>query len=176
MQVSQLSHYSDATFQPLRIIISETNALPQLLPVSQHIDPPSDDYDLASVNPLLTSGGPYHPIKDTHYVQCVDSDVTVRCTFVSTERHSSATAEALGEQFGIGIHRAPRTLDAILQNGVRSALLPLERRYRADRRFDKRILKCRMSTDTAYFRSSHFTAKHVAKFTTKKAVSTRSIT
>jgi Reverse transcriptase (RNA-dependent DNA polymerase) len=148
MQVSQISHYSDTTFQPLRVIISETNALPQ--PVFQHVDPRSDDFDLASVDPLLTAG-PYQSINETHYVQRVDSDVPVRRTFISTERHSNATAEALSERFGIGIHRARRTLDATLQNGVRSALLPLERRYRADRRFDKRILKCRMSTDTAYF-------------------------
>jgi hypothetical protein len=140
MQVSQISHHSaDTTFTPLRIIISETNALPQ--PIFQYIDPRSDDYDLASIDPLLTSS-PYQPINDTHYVQHVDSDVPVRRTFVSTERHSSATAEALSERFGIGIHRARRTLDATLQNGVRSALLPLERRYRADRR--KKIKKLRI--------------------------------
>ena len=148
MQVSQISHHRDSPFHQFRVVISEATTLPQ--PIHQHIDPRSDDYDLASIDPLLTTG-PCYQINDTHYVQRVDSDVPIRRTFVSTERHSSATAEALSERFGIGIHRARRTLDATLQNGVRSALLPLERRYRADRRFDKRILKCRMSTDTAYF-------------------------
>ena len=148
MQVSQISHYRDTPFHQSRIVISEANTL--LQPVSQHIDPRSDDYDLASVDPLLTSR-PCHQINETHYMQRVDSDVPVGLTFASTERHSGATAEALSERFGIGIHCARRTLDATLQNGVRSALLPFERRYRADRRFDKRILKCRMSTDTAYF-------------------------
>lgn len=148
MQISQVLQHANCPIPRTRVVISEATSIPQ--PLQQHIDPRSDDYDLASVDPLLATG-PYTRNNEVHYVQQADADVPVRRTFVLTERHSSATAEALSERFGIGIHRARRTLDATLQNGVRSATLPMERRYRADRRFDKRILKCRMSTDTAYF-------------------------
>lgn len=79
-------------------------------------------------------------------------DIPVRRTFVSTERHARITAENLSERFGIGIARARETLRATLQKGVRSAILPLGRRYRADRMFGRRRLEGRFSSDTAWFK------------------------
>ena len=50
------------------------------------------------------------------------------------------SAEVLADRFGIGLERARQTLKATTQRGTRSALLPISRRYRADRHFGvKRI-------------------------------------
>ena len=51
----------------------------------------------------------------------------------SRERHRQLSAESLAEVWLIGPNRAKATLSATTQNGVRSAILPLSRRYRADR-------------------------------------------
>lgn len=73
-----------------------------------------------------------------------------RSTLISTERHSKITANKLSEYFGIGQKRAESTLRCTLQNGVRSAILPLSRRYYGDRRFEVRRLKGKFATDTLY--------------------------
>ena len=63
-------------------------------------------------------------------------DIPSRRTFVSTDRHLQQTAENLAELWGIGLIRAKATLKATTQRGTRSAILPLSRRYRADRRYN----------------------------------------
>ena len=77
-------------------------------------------------------------------------DVPVRRTFVSNERHLRKTSEALAELWGIGPLRAKATLRATTQRGTRSAILPLSRRYRADRRYNVKRLDGKFSTDTLY--------------------------
>ena len=77
-------------------------------------------------------------------------DVPLRQTYTSTDRHGMKSAEVLADRFGIGIQRARDTLMATNQRGVRSAILPIRRRYRADRQFDVRRLKGKFSTDTLY--------------------------
>lgn len=73
-----------------------------------------------------------------------------RRTFVRDERHMKVTAEMLAEKFGISIPRAQRTLRVTTQRGVRSAILPISRRYGADRMFAIRRLNGKFATDTAY--------------------------
>jgi hypothetical protein len=75
-------------------------------------------------------------------------DVPARRTFVSHERHSKITANHLAERFGIGPERAKATLRATTQRGLRSAILPIGRRYRADRMFGVKRLKGTFATDT----------------------------
>lgn len=104
----------------------------------------------------VTSSHPWNPASVHLSVNQIHIDPDLldrpaRRTFVSTERHHSATAETLAEHLGIGIVRAQQTLAATLQRGTRSAILPLERRYRADRHFQTRRLRGNFSTDTAYF-------------------------
>jgi hypothetical protein len=65
-------------------------------------------------------------------------DVPARRTFISNERHSKITADRLAERFGIGPERAKATLRATTQRGLRSAILPIGRRYQADRMFGVR--------------------------------------
>ena len=65
---------------------------------------------------------------DTVYEQ---EDVPVRRTFVSSERHEKISADLIADRFGIGPKRAQRTLQVTTQRGVRSAILPISRRYHA---------------------------------------------
>lgn len=69
---------------------------------------------------------------------------------MSNERHLKATAELVAERFGISPVRAQRTLRVTTQRGVRSAILPISRRYRADRMFGVKRLHGKFATDTAY--------------------------
>ena len=77
-------------------------------------------------------------------------DIPPRRTSASHERHVKLTAEAIAEHWGIGIKCARQTLMATTQRGTRSAILPLSRRYRADRRYNMKRLNGKFSTDTLY--------------------------
>lgn len=77
-------------------------------------------------------------------------DLPTRQTYTSTERHAKISAEVLADRFAIGIERARRTLRATLQRGVRSAILPIGRRYRADRQFRIKRLTGKFATDTLW--------------------------
>lgn len=121
--------------------------------VNVYFDPISDEALMDSMDTTLVNFNDSRTIQATtvHETEVMD-DVPVRRTFVSTERHTKATAESLSERFGIGIQRARETLKATLQRGVRSAILPISRRYRADRMFMKKRLNGKFSSDTAYFK------------------------
>lgn len=84
---------------------------------------------------------------DTVYDQL---DTPARRTFVSDERHLKVSAELIAERFGIGPIRAQKTLRVTTQRGVRSAILPITRRYRADRLFVMERLNAKFAIDTAY--------------------------
>ena len=63
-------------------------------------------------------------------VQLQDS---ARIALASTEkRHHEVTKELLAKKWGISIARAEATLKASTQLSVRSAIMPLSRRYRTD--------------------------------------------
>ena len=53
-------------------------------------------------------------------------------TFLSSKRHSSTTLEDLIERWGLSLSQATLTLKATTQKLVRSAVMPLTRRYRGD--------------------------------------------
>ena len=77
-------------------------------------------------------------------------DVPSRRTFVSTERHLKHTAENLSELWSIGLKRAKAAIRVTTRRGTRSAILPLSRRYIADRRYNLKRLNGKFSTDTLY--------------------------
>lgn len=77
-------------------------------------------------------------------------DIPSRRTFTSTERHAKLTADIISERFGVGIERARATIRATTQRGVRSAILPISRRYRADRMFCLKRLNGKFATDTLW--------------------------
>ena len=68
----------------------------------------------------------------TQYIEVTHDNLPARRIFISQERHERATADTLSERFCIGYERDKATLMATQQRGVRSAILPLSRRYRAD--------------------------------------------
>ena len=74
--------------------------------------------------------------------------IKVQNTFLSSERHKNTTAEDLSERWSISVAQATLTLKATTQRLKRSALMPLSRRYRADRMFGVKRLNCMMATDT----------------------------
>ena len=80
------------------------------------------------------------------------SDLPAMRTFISTKRHAKATAFNLAERWGIGIKSAENTLKVTTQRGVRSAIMPISRRYRADRYYGMKRLNSKFSTDTFYSR------------------------
>ena len=75
-------------------------------------------------------------------------DIPSRCTYVPNERHKAVNASKLSELWGIGIKRATATLGVTTQHGVRSAILPLSHRYRADCMYKMKRLDSKFATDT----------------------------
>ena len=69
-------------------------------------------------------------------------------TFQSKSRHSSVTPDDLSERWSIGLKRAKDTIRKTTQRILRSALLPLARRYRADRMYERPRIRGVVYTDT----------------------------
>ena len=76
------------------------------------------------------------------------SDVPTRKTFLSKERHSQVTAEELSDRWCIGLTQAKNTIEVTTQTMSRSAIMPMGRRYRADRIFERQLLRGDFYTDT----------------------------
>ena len=81
-------------------------------------------------------------------LQDKNTDVQELHTFQSSSRHSDVSAHDLSERWFIGLNQATKTLQKTTQNLLRSAVLPLSRRYRADRMFRRKTLNGKWSTDT----------------------------
>ena len=98
-----------------------------------------------------------------------EDEVTPTRTFISKERHSTVTPEELSERWNISVAQAALTLKATTRRLKRSALMPIARRYRVDRMFGVRRLKCSIATDTmdARCRSMH-DQRYCQVFTTKE--------
>ena len=80
-------------------------------------------------------------------------DVEERKTFISKERHAAVTSENLSERWNIGLNQAKQTLKVTTQRGVRSAILPVSRRYRTDRMYhQKKLRNQKFYTDTLFGR------------------------
>ena len=77
-----------------------------------------------------------------------EEDLKPPKTFISKKRHSSVTAEDLSDRWCISVKQAQLTLDATTRRLIRSAIMPLSRRYRVDRLFGIRRLDYEISTDT----------------------------
>ncbi|MEO6564809.1 MAG: hypothetical protein ABIO63_02135, partial [Casimicrobiaceae bacterium] len=82
-------------------------------------------------------------------VSAIDTgDVSLPPTFTSRKRHSDVTPEDLSKRWGIGFQQALATLKATTQRIVRSAVMPLGRRYKADRLYEKKRLDGKWYTNT----------------------------
>ena len=105
---------------------------------SEYLDAGSDEALLDSIDPSLARAAEL--LHRQHQLSQVDTiydqiDTLARRIFVSNERHVKVSAELIADRFGIGPVRAQKTLRVTTQRGVRSAILPISRRYRADRIF-----------------------------------------
>lgn len=111
--------------------------------------PSEDDQLVVSLNPqqIVVQTISKVMISDVRTNEVL-SDVPLRRTFVSNERHTSVTAAELSERWCIGLAQATNTIQITTQQGIRSATLPLSRRYKADRVFERPLLRGQFSTDT----------------------------
>ena len=90
-----------------------------------------------------------HAIPKDRKASAVDvSGPTTPNTFVSQGRRSDVTPEKLADRWFIGLDQAILTLKHTTQRLVRSALLPLSRRYKADRMHRTKTLSGEWFTDT----------------------------
>ena len=101
------------------------------------------------------------------------SDVPARNAFESTDRHTDVTPQDLSERWGISISTAAKTLKKTTQKFLRSAVLPLSRRYRTDRVFSRKTLRGDWSTDTMDARSKSLEGNRYAQVFANKAYFSR---
>ena len=80
----------------------------------------------------------------------IKQDVPARRTFISFDRHRKTNIDNLAENWCIGKRKAADTINVTTQRGMRSAILPLSRRYRADRQFGTKRLNSKFATDTIW--------------------------
>ena len=76
--------------------------------------------------------------------------------------------DTLSEVWGIGPLREKATIDSTTRNGIRSAILPLRRRYRSDRMYNVKRLKGKFATDTLYSKTSSMFGKKYAQIYSHK--------
>jgi hypothetical protein len=112
-----------------------------------------DDALLDSIDPSLVNTGEqlrmrYIAQSDTTIHNQIDTPA--RRTFISNNRHAKLTADLIAERFGNSNVRAQRTLRVTTQRGVQSAILPISRRYWADRVLGGKRLNGKFATDTVY--------------------------
>jgi hypothetical protein len=93
----------------------------------------------------------YHDSCHARYisqVQVLSEDKPPPRTFESKSRHTEVTSTDLSNRWLIGLSTAAQTLKATTQRFARSAILPLSRRYRADRMHLTKRLQGVFATDT----------------------------
>ena len=101
------------------------------------------------------------------------SDIPILTTFQSTDRHSDVTPQSLSERWGISLAAATKTLQKTTQRFLRSAILPLSRRYRVDRMFTRKTLNGDWSTDTMDGRCKSLDGNKYAQVFANKAYFSR---
>ena len=154
----QIEMTSPHPWEPGTVTLGAVSTIPQ-----EYNAPKPDDDLVYSVNPSLVHLGERlisqirvsyrnYVIKSmgTQDGQVTHENLPARRTFISQERHERATADTLAERFCIGYEQAKATLAATQQRGVRSAILPLSRRYRADRMYSVKRLNGKFATDTLW--------------------------
>ena len=137
----------------------------------QYEDPTSDEALLHTINPPLSclKENMLSYIKETNTMYDPDLlDVPQRKTFMWKERHNKFNAMQLAEHFMIGPKRAHATLRATTQNGTRSAILPLSRRYRLDRYFELKRLKGKFASDTLWAKTKSLQSNIAAQIYSHK--------
>jgi hypothetical protein len=93
-----------------------------------------------------------HIISKVQVTTNVREDVVLPRTFLSKDHHPTVSVEDISERWCIGLVQANTTINVTTQQRVRSALLPLSRRYRTDRMYNKERLRDDWAPDTYFAR------------------------
>ncbi len=88
------------------------------------------------------------PPRQISQVETEAQDLPPIKTFQSKGRHLSVSPEDLSERWQIGLEQSTETLKRTTQRVIRSAVMPLARRYRADRMFQTKRLAGKWASDT----------------------------
>ena len=135
-------------------------------------------FNLSRINRRIASMKMTHSHPKTENLQKTDmdpgtSDIPITNTFESSERHSDVSPQVLSERWGISITAATKTLKNTTQKFLRSAILPLSRRYRVDRMFNRKTLSGDWSTDTMDGRAKSLEGNRYAQVFANKAYFSR---
>ena len=96
------------------------------------------------------------------------SGISVPHTFMSQDWKSFVDPDSLSDKWLIGRQQAQQTIQVTTQRGIRSAVLPLSRHYRADRFYKHKRLDGHFYTDTYYARSKLSMVTLVHRFLSTK--------
>jgi hypothetical protein len=108
----------------------------------------TDSRILASISTVLNWNS-----FETEYRACAQTDVKDPHLMISSKRHWDKSPEEISNLWHIGVKQAKETMQATTQKFVRSALLPISRRYRSDRHFYRKHLNSHFSSDLYYGRT-----------------------
>ena len=97
-----------------------------------------------------------------------NTDLSMPNVFQSSNRHTDVSPEDVSERWFISIQQAKDTIKRTTQKFLRSALLPLSRRYRADRMFHTKTLRGQWATDTIDGRTKSLDGNRYAQIFTSK--------
>ena len=97
---------------------------------------------------IISGSNKANPNISRETINIGSNDLPVAYTFQSSKRHNDVTPEDLSERWCISLNQAASTIKRTTQNFLRSAILPIARRYRADRMFQRKTLVGDWSTDT----------------------------
>ena len=115
--------------------------------VSVVFDMSTHNYDVRSISRVISDRF-VAEIRVPYEADNLPPDVPLPKTFATSKRHTGVTAQELSERWLIGLAQAHETIKVTTQNCTRSAVLPLSRRYRADRVYEKPLLRGDFYTDT----------------------------
>jgi hypothetical protein len=125
---------------------------------------------LASISAVFCCNQMAAAIIEQRNIRATNVDVPGAKTFISNKRHSQITCEQLSERWNIGLSQAKSTLKVTTQRGVRSAIMPLSRRYRTDRMYNQRKLRNqKFCTDTLFGKCKSITNNTCAQIFANEA-------
>jgi hypothetical protein len=97
---------------------------------------------------LIASVNVASPLRQVSQVETEAQDLPPIKTFQSKQRHSSVSPEDLSVRWQIGLEQSKETLKRMTQRVIRLTVMPLARRYRADRMFQTKRLAGKWASDT----------------------------
>ena len=101
-----------------------------------------------------------------HLIAALDSNPRSK---IKRQRHNNVNPQQLAERWGIGLEQANLTIQNTTQYGIRSALMPLSRRYRGDLFYQLKRLQGNWYTDIYHGRHLSLEGKKYTQiFTNKK--------